>query len=226
MALFQCFEFSTLKCTLHSWYNECLQFTAASLSGQKSHQWGGTQNASNTRQHVETSRLDIVLQRVNVEDGARICAPNFEIFTDRKKSTNKEECLKASTRVNQAKAWKEGMWNAKGHRANPLCYRPQRRTREYSLAFRSTCKDTPVIKFSSLTASPVTCWCTCHITQCRCPEGNSMQRSWHLLNSHSTPALPTQKEAKYLKSLVKDMGVTHGKLMRCFCLKHVNLLSL
>lgn len=29
---------------------------------------------------METSRLNIVLQGVNVEDGARICAPYFEVF--------------------------------------------------------------------------------------------------------------------------------------------------
>lgn len=37
-------------------------------------------NSNNTREHMETSRLNIVLQGVNVEDGARICAPHFEVF--------------------------------------------------------------------------------------------------------------------------------------------------
>lgn len=29
---------------------------------------------------METSRLNIVFQRIKVEDGARICTPNFEVF--------------------------------------------------------------------------------------------------------------------------------------------------
>lgn len=29
---------------------------------------------------METSRLNIVFQGINVEDGARVCAPNFEVF--------------------------------------------------------------------------------------------------------------------------------------------------
>lgn len=39
-----------------------------------------SQDISNTRKHMQTPRLNIVLQRINVEDGARICAPNFKIF--------------------------------------------------------------------------------------------------------------------------------------------------
>lgn len=37
---------------------------------------------------METSRLNIVLQGVNVEDGARICTPNFKVF-DQKEETKR-----------------------------------------------------------------------------------------------------------------------------------------
>lgn len=39
-----------------------------------------SQDISNTRKHMQTPRLNIVLQRINVEDGAGICTPNFKIF--------------------------------------------------------------------------------------------------------------------------------------------------
>lgn len=37
---------------------------------------------------METSRLNIVLQGVNVEDGAGICAPHFKVF-HRKEETKR-----------------------------------------------------------------------------------------------------------------------------------------
>lgn len=35
---------------------------------------------------METSRLNIVLQGVNIEDGARICAPHFKVFHQKKET--------------------------------------------------------------------------------------------------------------------------------------------
>lgn len=35
---------------------------------------------------METSRLNIVLQGVNVEDGARVCAPYFEVFLQKEET--------------------------------------------------------------------------------------------------------------------------------------------
>lgn len=42
--------------------------------------WIETQNVSSTREHTQASRLNIVFQGINIEDGARVSAPNFEIF--------------------------------------------------------------------------------------------------------------------------------------------------
>lgn len=109
MALFQYFEFSTLKFTLHSWYNERLQFTAASLSGQNL--ISGEELKMQAIPDSMWRLLDWILSSrgsmSKMEPGS--VRQTLRSFTDRKKSTNKEECLKANTRVHQAKAWKEGM---------------------------------------------------------------------------------------------------------------------
>lgn len=42
-----------------------------------------TQNRSSTREHAQTSRLNVIFQGIDIEDGARICAPNFEVFYQR-----------------------------------------------------------------------------------------------------------------------------------------------
>lgn len=57
---------------------------------------------------MQTSRLDIVFEGIDVEDGARICAPNFEVFYQReeinKSRMNKKK--KSQHQKSQVKVWK------------------------------------------------------------------------------------------------------------------------
>lgn len=66
-------------------FSECSTSNSHGTSIVHHHQLSGQnpekeRNSNNTREHMETSRLNIVLQGVNVEDGAGICAPHFKVF--------------------------------------------------------------------------------------------------------------------------------------------------
>lgn len=72
----------------------------------KSCQREGTENAGSTREHAETSRLNIIFQGIDVEDGAGICAPDFEVFYQ------KEEIN--TSRVNLSKSAPKGVKQTSG----------------------------------------------------------------------------------------------------------------
>lgn len=81
-------------------------------------------NSNNTREHMETSRLNIVLQGVNVEDGARICAPHFEVF-------HQKEETKRSRGNFEKPAWKS-VKQRQHVTSGPVHFRAQRMAGEGS----------------------------------------------------------------------------------------------
>lgn len=52
---------------------------------------------------METSRLNIVLQGVKVEDGARICAPYFEVFQQKEETKRWRGSFEKSAREQSSK---------------------------------------------------------------------------------------------------------------------------
>lgn len=52
---------------------------------------------------MQTSRLNIVFKGIDVEDGARICAPNFEVFYQRGRNQHIENELKKEKRKEKDK---------------------------------------------------------------------------------------------------------------------------
>lgn len=64
----------------YGWHIDLKIYSISLVSQTWKAELGKSQDISNTRKHMQTPRLNIVLQRINVEDGARICAPNFKIF--------------------------------------------------------------------------------------------------------------------------------------------------
>lgn len=67
---------------------------------------------------METSRLNIVLQGVNVEDGARVCSPHFEVF-------HQKEETKRSRRGFENSAWKS-LKQRQYAKSGPVHFRAQR----------------------------------------------------------------------------------------------------
>lgn len=64
----------------YGWHIDLKIYSINLVSQTWKAEWAKSQDISNTRKHMQTPRLNIVLQRINVEDRARICAPNFKIF--------------------------------------------------------------------------------------------------------------------------------------------------
>jgi hypothetical protein len=56
---------------------------------------------------MQTSRLNIVFQGINVKDGAWICAPHFEIFHQKEEiNKSRRKFLKPATKRDKEKASK------------------------------------------------------------------------------------------------------------------------
>lgn len=104
-----CFVFQILSFTIYITQSVPRASTSTARGSftlrTKPHKWGGTQNVSSTRKHMETSRLNIVFQGIKVEDGARICTPNFEVFYQ--KEEIKKSRMNFKKHQSQAQVWKK-----------------------------------------------------------------------------------------------------------------------
>lgn len=67
---------------------------------------------------METSRLNIVFQGINVEDGARICAPNFEVFYQKEEINKSRMNLKKPAPESSASLEKD-VHKKQTHRGKP-----------------------------------------------------------------------------------------------------------
>lgn len=110
------------------------------------HKWGATQNVSSTREHMETSRLNIVFQGIKVEDGARICTPNFEVFYQ-KEEINKSRInfKKSSTSLEKDTCHKQT--SNKWTHCNADFRGEQRDSHIYKDLIRKLCEQTSVAWF-------------------------------------------------------------------------------